>query len=234
MATRRGWLVDLGRDASFEAAWGLQHLLVERRARGEIPDTLVLAEHEPVVTLGRGTRARPPADLALPLFEIERGGEATYHGPGQLTGYPILALEGRRRDLRRYLRDLEDVLIQALEGLGVAGADRNPPHTGVWVGARKVASIGVAVRGWVTYHGFALNVATDLAPFRRFRPCGLDGRVMTSVAEILGRSVAMAPVRSIVARCVGERFDLSLAPAPPDYNAGDPPARPTRPPGIPR
>jgi len=213
---RTAWLLDLGRDAPYERTWELQRRLVERRSRDEIPDVLVLCEHEPVLTVGRGTKEAPPPELPLPVFEIERGGEATYHGPGQLTGYPILKLEEGRRDLHRHLRDLEQVLIDAIGEHEIEGAGRNPPHTGVWVGERKVASIGIAVRRWVTYHGFALNVATDLEPFRRFRPCGLDGSVMTTMAELLGRPVDHAEVRSSVARRLAARFDLALVPAPPE------------------
>jgi lipoyl(octanoyl) transferase len=175
---------DLGR-ADYAGTLAAQLDLVARRARGEIDDHLLLVEHDSVLTIGRGADRDAVAGLALPVHEVSRGGEATWHGPGQLVGYPILALQGGERDLHRYLRDLEEVLILTCLDLGVA-AGRNPPHTGVWIGAKKVASIGVAVRQWVTYHGFALNVDCDLAAFRGFDPCGLSSAVMTSLAAESG------------------------------------------------
>ena len=167
---------------SYAAAHALQEELVLARVEGRIPDQLLLLEHEPVITVGRGGEAQPRELGGVPVLEVERGGEATYHGPGQLVGYPIVLLEGERRDLHRYLRDLEEVLIRVLAGLGVAGG-RKPGLTGVWIGGKKVASLGVAVRRGVAWHGFALNVDVDLAPFRAFRPCGLDPDVMTRVAD---------------------------------------------------
>jgi lipoate-protein ligase B len=163
----------------------LQQELVEQRARGALGDLLLLTEHEPVITTGRGTNVEEQRLLqatGLPVIEVERGGEATYHGPGQLVAYPILALEGARRDLHRYLRDLEEVVIGVLAEFGLEG-ERRAGLTGVWLGERKVCSLGVAVRRWVTWHGLALNLHTDLAPFRRFHPCGLASDVMTRVAD---------------------------------------------------
>ena len=174
----------LGR-TRYEDAHALQQQLVARRVEGAIGDTLVLTEHEPVLTHGRGTPAEELAALAttgIPLVEVERGGEATYHGPGQLVAYPILLLEEGRRDLHRYLRDLEEVVIGVLAELELEGT-RRPGLTGVWLAQRKVCSIGVAVRRWVTWHGLALNLHTDLAPFGRFHPCGLSPDVMTRVAD---------------------------------------------------
>ncbi len=174
----------LGR-TRYEEAHALQQELVQQRIAGELGDLLLLTEHEPVVTVGRGTPAEEQRLLAtagIPVIEVERGGEATYHGPGQLVAYPILALPEGRRDLHRYLRDLEEVVIGVLAELALEGL-RRPGLTGVWIGARKVCSIGVAVRRWVTWHGLALNLHTDLAPFRRFHPCGLAPDVMTRVDE---------------------------------------------------
>lgn len=156
-------------------------------------DLLLLLEHPPVVTLGRGSRA---AHLLQPtgveVFEVERGGDVTFHGPGQLVGYPILDLTGYRQDLHWYLRTLEQALIDALLILTIP-AERNPGFTGVWTGGRKIASIGIHVKQWVTWHGFALNVTTDLASFDRIVPCGIPGVVMTSVArETLKDSHAVA------------------------------------------
>lgn len=160
----------------------LQQELVDERVRGAIRDTLVLTEHEPVITLGRGTPRDEAVAGGIPVVEVERGGEATYHGPGQLVAYPIYALEGERRDLHRYLRDLEEVVIGMLAEVGLEGA-RRTGLTGVWLGERKICSVGVAVRRWVAWHGFALNVDTDLAAFRGFKPCGLDPDVMTRIAD---------------------------------------------------
>lgn len=167
---------------SYLDAHARQQELVARRLAGAIGDTLVLTEHEPVITLGRKTPRDAEYAGSIPLVEVERGGEATYHGPGQLVVYPIVLLEGERRDLHRYLRDLEEVVIRMLATLGVVGG-RKPGLTGVWIGERKVCSLGVAVRRWVAWHGFALNVTTDLDAFRGFKPCGLDAEVMTRVAD---------------------------------------------------
>lgn len=171
----------LGR-LSYAAAHALQEELLAARIEGRIPDQLLLLEHEPVITLGRGGEPGPAEVGGVPVLSVERGGDATYHGPGQLVVYPILMLEEERRDLHRYLRDLEEVVIGVLAGLCVAGS-RKPGLTGVWVGERKICSLGVAVRRWVAWHGLALNVHTDLAAFHAFRPCGLDPRVMTRVSD---------------------------------------------------
>jgi lipoyl(octanoyl) transferase len=164
-------------------AW--QEALVARRLAGG-PDALLLLEHPPVYTLGRGADPRylgRAAGGAVPVWRVSRGGEVTWHGPGQLVGYPVLGLMALRRDVHWYLRRLEDVLIAALADVGVA-AGRVPGRTGVWVaGRRKIASIGVAVRRWVTWHGFALNVSPDLRSFDAITPCGLAGVEMTSVAR---------------------------------------------------
>jgi lipoate-protein ligase B len=203
----------LGR-TSYADAHALQEELVEQRIRGEIGDQLVLTEHEPVITLGRGADARQFEQLGLPVVQVERGGDATYHGPGQLVAYPILALAESRRDLHRYMRDLEEVVIRVLAEVEVVGT-RRPGLTGVWIGDRKVCSIGVAVRRWVTWHGLALNLSTDLNAFASFRPCGLDPKVMTNVAE----HVELAPTRLLyevlVVKHVCEIFELELPPPPP-------------------
>jgi lipoyl(octanoyl) transferase len=191
-----------------------QEELVERRIRGEIGDVLVLTEHDSVITVGRGTDPADVAGASIPVVEVERGGEATYHGPGQLVAYPILALPPQRRDLHRYLRDLEEVVIGVLREVQVEGA-RRPGLTGVWIGDKKVASIGVAVRRWVTWHGLALNLAADLEAFRQFRPCGLDPGSMTNLAE----HVELPPTRLLyevlVVKHVCQVFGLSLPPIPP-------------------
>jgi len=198
---------DLGH-MPYRAAWALQKELVEARLAGTAPDTLLLVEHEPVITVGRGTkgaflasgvlRAAPrPGDaadavfIALPggeraeVIEVERGGQATYHGPGQLVAYPIVKLREDRRDLHAFLRALEQAVIDTLADIGLT-AGRKPGATGVWIdGSRKLCSIGVAASRWVTYHGLALNIDPDLAHFAAINPCGFDAAVMTSVTREL-------------------------------------------------
>ena len=168
----------------YDAALAWQESLVERRLAGG-PDALLLLEHPPVYTLGRGADARflgVAGDGTVPVVRVGRGGQVTYHGPGQLVGYPILGLRALRPDVRWYVRTLEAVLIDALGDLGIQ-ARRRDGLTGVWVGPRKIGSIGVAIRRWVTWHGFALNVGADLAGFGAITPCGIEGVVMTSVAR---------------------------------------------------
>jgi lipoyl(octanoyl) transferase len=165
----------------------LQRRLARDRIEGRLDhDVLVLLEHPPVVTLGRSSHAenliRPDG---IDVVEVERGGDVTYHGPGQLVGYPIFDLRGYRQDLHWYLRTLEQALIEALGILGIS-AERNPGYTGVWTRGRKIASIGVHVKQWVTWHGFALNVTTDLGAFDRIVPCGIPGVEMTSVSRETG------------------------------------------------
>jgi lipoyl(octanoyl) transferase len=211
---------DLGRRPYAEVL-ELQRELRRRRIEGELgEDVLLLVEHSPVITLGRGTRASSlpiaPAELerrGVEVFDVERGGDVTFHGPGQLVGYPILDLREHRQDLHWYLRSLEDVLIQALGQLGIEG-DRNPGLTGVWTAGRKIASIGIHVKQWVTLHGFALNVTTDLDPFDLIVPCGIRQVVMTSVAAELLRpdsASLMAEARERVVGSFCDVFGLTVA-----------------------
>lgn len=169
----------------YAAALELQNAMVAARMRDEIADTLLLLEHPHVFTLGRGADQRflvnPPANV--PVHRVSRGGQVTYHGPGQLIGYPILKLIGDDRDVIRYLRKLEQVMIGALERFGIFAA-RRAGLTGVWVGTEKIGSIGVGLRRWVTMHGFALNVTTDLSLFDTIVPCGIEGCRLTSVAAL--------------------------------------------------
>jgi len=164
-----------------------QRQLAEDRIAGRLDhDVLLLLEHPPVVTLGRNSHAAHLLQPAgIEVFEVERGGDVTFHGPGQLVGYPILDLSAYKRDLHWYLRTLEQALIEALGYLDIP-AERNPGYTGVWTRGKKIASIGIHVKQWVTWHGFALNVATDLADFDRIVPCGIPGVVMTSVKKERG------------------------------------------------
>jgi lipoyl(octanoyl) transferase len=189
---------DLGR-GSYAEVLELQRRLCRQRISGDISeDILLLVEHEPVVTLGRGVRPGSlpltPADLearGLQVFEVERGGDVTFHGPGQLVGYPIIDLRKHREDLHWYLRRLEAGLIQGLAAMGIEGSTA-AGLTGVWTGGRKIASIGIHVKQWVTFHGFAVNVTTDMAYFDLIVPCGIPNVVMTSVSRELGRTDSAA------------------------------------------
>jgi lipoyl(octanoyl) transferase len=172
--------------------------LVRARRTGTIPDTLVLTEHPPVVTVGVEGAGEEGLPAGLPVVRVERGGRATYHGPGQLVGYPIVDLTPRGRDVRRFVHEVEEMVVRALDSEGLA-AGRVPGRRGVWIeGTRKIASVGIAIEGWVSFHGFALNVSNDLAPFRSFHPCGLSGEVMTSVSRELHRPVSVAAMRAHV------------------------------------
>jgi len=211
-------VLDVGR-AAYEPTLRLQERLVEDVLAGaEERAYLVLVEHEPpVITLGRGSREAHVlvsrerlAREGVEVHEAGRGGDVTYHGPGQLVGYPILRLDLHGRDVRRYLRDLEEVLIRVLARFGLAGR-RAEGLTGVWAGEEKVAAIGVAVRRWVTFHGFALNVSTNLSHFDLIVPCGLRGRGVTSLSRLLGRAVAVDEVKPAVVECLTDGFGLAPA-----------------------
>ena len=191
-----------------------QRSLAQARIDRRIPhDMLLLLEHPPVVTFGRNSQAshllRP---AGVDVFEVERGGDVTFHGPGQLVGYPIIDLTGYRQDLHWYLRTLEQALIDALGTLAVP-AERNAGYTGVWTKGRKIASIGVHVKKWVTWHGFALNVATDLAEFQRIVPCGIPGVEMTSVEKETGNGNWGEAVAAVV-QGFTEAFNVPVLPCP--------------------
>lgn len=203
----------LGR-STYAEAHAEQERLLRARIAGEVGDQLLLTEHEPVVTVGRGVGASSVTGLDVPVVEVERGGEATYHGPGQLVAYPILLLPEGRRDLHRYLRDLEEVVLRCLAEVGIEGR-RESGLTGVWIGTHKVASIGVAVRRWVTWHGLALNVHTELEAFRGFQPCGLDPTVMTRVADHAELPPTTMLFEVLVVKHLCEVFGLELPPPPP-------------------
>ena len=191
-----GYLIDLGR-IEYGRGLELQRELAAKRARGEIPDSLVLLEHEHVITLGRKTTPINFKPQDIPVFQVERGGDATYHGPGQLVGYPIILLEDH--DVRRHVRNIEEALIHTARRFGVEGG-RLEGHPGIWVQGKKLASIGVAVTNWVTYHGFALNVNNDLSYFELIRPCGLDPSTMTSMQRITGTTIPLEEVKGTFAR----------------------------------
>ena len=195
---------DLGR-VPYRKALAFQHRAVELRSRGEAPDVLYVVEHDPVLTVGRsgreGNLRAGDAELTragIEVVPVERGGDVTYHGPGQIVGYPIVDLTGLPggRDLHRYLRDLEEALIACLASFGLDAA-RRPPYTGVWVGDRKVAAIGVAVRHWVAFHGFALNVEPDMSHFDLIHPCGIRDLGVASMAGLLGSA---PPRETVIAR----------------------------------
>jgi lipoyl(octanoyl) transferase len=217
------WVQRLG-TVPYAQALAYQREVARNRISGEVPeDVLLFVEHPPVVTLGRSAKEKhllaSPELLAargVELFEVERGGDVTFHGPGQLVGYPIIDLKRHKQDLHWYLRQVEEALIRALATFGIIG-DRSAGYTGVWTRgdgerpARKIASIGVHARDWVTWHGFALNVSTDLSYFDLMVPCGISDVTMTSVSrELGGRSVAMSDVERAVAAAFGEVFGLAV------------------------
>jgi lipoyl(octanoyl) transferase len=201
---------DLGR-VPYGEALALQKDAVRRRIAGETPDVLLFVEHPDVITLGKVARAehvvapRPGTEVVA----TDRGGDVTYHGPGQLVGYPILDLHGHRRDVKWYLERLEDVLVEAVGRFGI-GARRSEGRTGAWAAGGKIAAIGVRVERWVTSHGFALNVSTDLAAFGQIIPCGLPDRRVTSVERETGRRVALAEARDAVVEAFGRVFGLEM------------------------
>lgn len=198
----------------------LQQKLVEMRQRDEIADQLLLLEHPPVITLGRGgdvtnLLATPEAlqSSGVRFFETTRGGDITYHGPGQIVGYPIVHLGEGNRDVRKYVTKLEEVLIRTVAEYGIT-AKRVDGRRGIWVGDDKIAAIGVRIARWVTSHGFALNVSTNLEHFRLITPCGLRGTGVTSIARETGRDVPLAEVREALAQNFGEVFERLLEPKP--------------------
>ena len=208
-------VVRLGR-SEYRACWKIQQRLQERRAARDINDVLLLTEHDPVITLG--TTAHADHILAsagqlsgegIDVVSIDRGGDVTYHGPGQLVGYPIVDLTQQRPDLHWYLRQLEEWVICALAGFGVS-ASRMEGFTGVWVGEEKICAIGINVRRWVTMHGFALNVNTDLSAFRHIIPCGIVERGVTSLASLLGHRVAMCDMENALLRTCEHVFHRTV------------------------
>ncbi|MBD3275418.1 MAG: lipoyl(octanoyl) transferase LipB [Candidatus Marinimicrobia bacterium] len=193
----------LGRQA-YRPVWDYQHALLEQRVAGEISDRLLFVEHDPTYTLGKAGDTdhllASQTELSaknIDYVPIDRGGDITYHGPGQLVGYPILHLENYKKDVHWYLRQIEEVIIQAIAEFGIQGT-REPKYTGVWVGEKKIAAIGVKVSRWVTMHGFALNVHTDLSYFNGIVPCGITHKQVGSIESILGRPVQIQEVAEIV------------------------------------
>ncbi|MCL6552043.1 MAG: lipoyl(octanoyl) transferase LipB [Firmicutes bacterium] len=254
-APAAGWLLEFDAGlVDYIEAWALQRALVAARQEARVPDVLLLLEHAPVITIGRRGRREhvllSPDELrrrGISVYEVERGGDVTYHGPGQLVGYPIVHLRALGEDVVRYVRLLEETVIVALAAFGIA-AGRERGYPGVWVDGAKICAVGVAVKRAVTMHGLALNVATPPEAFAAINPCGL-GRPVTSMAAVLGRPVALADVRRAYAaaftqvlgrplratslqalpddvrrRAAAERVALAAAPAVAGYPAGRAPA----------
>ncbi|MCX6137326.1 MAG: lipoyl(octanoyl) transferase LipB [Ignavibacteriales bacterium] len=208
-------VVDLGR-TKYADAWALQQRVFEARRSGAVPDVLLLTEHEHVYTLGKGGDVNhilagemELRERGIDLFSIDRGGDVTYHGPGQLVGYPILNLNNYYLDIHRYLRDIEEVLIRTLGSFGVAGG-RSEGMTGVWIKSEKIAAIGVRVSRWTTMHGFALNVATDLSFFDRIIPCGIFHKGVTSLDRVLLRPVSVNEVIPGVIKDFSSVFGVTM------------------------
>lgn len=202
-------------NVDYASAWQHQRELVQQRRAGAIPDTLLLLEHRPpVITLGRGSHAehllvtpQQLENLGIHLVETDRGGDITYHGPGQLVGYPILDLRHHGRDVHLYLRNLEEAIIIALGHFGIVG-HRKEGLTGVWVGEEKIAAIGIKVSHWITMHGFALNVCPDLSHFGLIVPCGIRNKGVTSLQNLLGREVTLQELISPVVEAFARVFNL--------------------------
>ena len=208
----------LGR-LNFADALELQEkLVVQKQNDPNIADTILLLEHDPVYTIGRTpdqTSLRGGSHLPHPFFQINRGGQATYHGPGQLMGYPIINLCNYGQDLHKYLRWIEGLLIEFLNTFEIE-AQRREGLTGVWVQERKIASIGVGVRHWITMHGFALNVGGDLSPFDQITPCGISNVAMTSIEKETGQGVTVPAAAVMMERLAGQRVgDLQMTPPQP-------------------
>ena len=213
---KQGVLIKAGR-LDYQTAWDLQRELYQQRLAGEIEDAFLLTEHPHTYTLGKsGQEENLVADefalkrQGIEVFRIDRGGDITYHGPGQIVGYPILDLHHHYLDVHRFLRDLEEVIIQTLSDYKIA-ASRVEGLTGVWVDGAKVAAIGVKVTRWITMHGFAFNVNTDLSYFGNIIPCGITDKPVTSMEKLLGGQLDYAEVQDIVCEKFGEVFGIDLA-----------------------
>jgi lipoyl(octanoyl) transferase len=200
----------------YKQAWDIQHELHRRRVDDEIPDILILVEHPPVITVGKSGKdsnllisEEALKDKGIELYRVERGGDATFHGPGQLVGYPIFKLYSGLAGVRPLVRGIEAALIKVLEGFGI-DSRTEPGYPGVWVGNDKIAAIGLAVRRWVSFHGFALNVTTDLSYFRFIVPCGLKDRGVTSIKELLGEEVPISTVKQAIMESFETVFSLKF------------------------
>ncbi|MFC1931654.1 lipoyl(octanoyl) transferase LipB [Chloroflexota bacterium] len=197
-------------------AYYLQRKLLRERLEDRIPDTLLLLEHSPTITVGKSGKLEnilvsreQLAEEGVSLVFIDRGGDVTYHGPGQLVGYPIFDLKERKRDAHQYIRNLEEVIIRTLNDFSIQSG-RDSSHAGVWVGSEEIAAIGLTLKKWVTMHGFALNVTTDLTPFSLINPCGFTNRKATSISRLLGQEIPMAVVKERLLTHFAEVFNAQL------------------------
>lgn len=209
------WLLDIG-FKNYKLSLNLQTRLWELRTKDILPDTLILAEHDHTITFGKSSKKEDllltdeeQQSLGLSVYEVDRGGEYTYHGPGQLVGYPIMYLDRKPGIIALYITRLEEVIIKTLGEYNISG-HRRAGFPGVWVGDKKICSIGITVRKWIAYHGFALNVNTDLSYFRYIRPCGQDWRIMTSMAQILAKDINMEKVVNTITYNFGTVFNVNL------------------------
>lgn len=212
---KRLFKIDLGR-SQYKKAWDMQKKLVNMRFANKIPDTIIITEHQPVITMGRGTDKKnllcTPEKLkekGIDLFEIERGGDITFHGPGQIVVYPIINLNERGRDVHKYLRELENFAIEALGDLDLE-AETKEGLTGIWVNDHKIGAIGVAVTKWITYHGLALNINTDLDYFKFINPCGITEYPVGSIEKLLGRKTDLKTVSGILIKKFAEIFNYEI------------------------
>ena len=212
---RRGHVIDIDL-IDYRRAWDFQREVVTAKVKTDLPDILILLEHNPVITLGRrGNRqhilASPEVLTAegIQVYHVERGGEVTYHGPGQIVGYPILNLRNWHRDISWYISSLEEVLIRTLGDFGIEGT-RNRLNRGVWVGDSKIGSIGVAITRWVTYHGFSFNVSPNMTHYHLITPCGLEGIEITSLRKLLGKEADHPRVRDVILRHFQGVFEMEL------------------------
>ena len=206
----------LGRTA-YADALALQESLHDARKRNEVPDTLLLLEHPHVITLGRAANRdniladeQTRAEKSVELFETGRGGDVTYHGPGQLVGYPIISLAPDRQDVRRYVRHIQEVLVRTARDFGVEAEPRGGEFVGVWVGDEKLAAIGIRISRWVTMHGFAFNVTTNLDYFNLIVPCGIPDHGVTSLAKILNRKIELEAVAEAASKHFGDVFQRQM------------------------
>jgi lipoyl(octanoyl) transferase len=212
--------LDLG-PSEYESSLSIQNVIVERRKKRQLPDCLIFVEYSPIITLGKSgsinhllITEEELRKKGIEFYWTNRGGDITYHGPGQLIAYPILDLKDHNRDVGRYLRDLESVIIATLSDFGISGHS-NPRATGVWVGEEKLAAIGVRTSQWVTSHGLALNVSTDLAYFDLIIPCGLNSTRVTSMSKILGKEIDISEVKGRFCFHFGRFFEKILHPSSP-------------------
>jgi len=211
VAANRIRVLDLG-SRSYQETWDLQKRLQAQRIAGKIDDTLILVEHEPVYTIGKNAdrsnlMENHPADIKV--YQVERGGDITYHGPGQLVGYPILDLHGYQKSVGWYMRSLEEVLIKTLAEFGIS-AERRPRFTGVWIGEEKIAALGVRLSRWVSMHGFALNVNTDLGYYAGIVPCGISQFGITTMRKILKREINIDEVRPVIIKIFSKVFNVDM------------------------